>query len=72
MTKTQADEALDELRLLMQEIKDLINAPRGRDETVIDRIMSMSVRALNAANEFKTLDEWITKGGSLPRDWSGK
>lgn len=52
------DEALRELRLQAAAVTDLVDA----DQDVPEGLVAMAER-------FRTLDEWLSRGGFLPRDW---
>lgn len=55
------DTTLHELRMLTRQIND---AERRGDLT------ESAARAWDITTAFETLDQWLTTGGNLPKDWA--
>jgi len=65
------NETLRRLRLLAIEGEDLAgqDPENGFDPDIDERISQI---ALEMSELFQDLDNWILKGGFLPRTWGGK
>jgi hypothetical protein len=60
------NEALEILRKLAKRVISIADEPDYSDNKSQDHVLS---EAMEMAEAFKSLDEWISKGGFLPKDW---
>lgn len=62
-------EALRQLRELAKKILAIADEPVDDDQFGVASDSDMSGTAVEMAEQFQALDEWIIKGGFLPKDW---
>jgi hypothetical protein len=64
------DQALKELRECMREMKELIDSDFTDDMNALAQFARLMNQANRAVDVFDGLDEWVKKGGFLPKDWA--
>jgi hypothetical protein len=63
------NEALNKLRELAKKILAIADEPFEDDQFGVAGDRGMSDAAVEMAEQFVALDEWVIKGGFLPRNW---
>lgn len=60
------DKCLDNCRAIVEEITRYTEAPDINTTTVVEEL------AGELAENFRSLDDWVAKGGFLPRVWRSR